>query len=163
MSTVFTKNAVGALATVIAGADLSATANNEAVLGAAIVPGAAPALEATYRLQVKTATNLATTGAVVAQCWFVRDVGNAGVYENVGVVNGSTTVYPLRAPDFIFLWDRAPAHGSAAIEYMASVPAVVARPACNHKILLRNVCGYAYSTSSTDNVLSEMTVNELGT
>jgi hypothetical protein len=167
MPTVFTKNAVGSLTTVIDGVattGLRNLANNTARLGPAITPGSAPALEASYRLKVRYGANLATTGVTVAQCWFVRDVANSGNYENVGVVDGSTTVTPLRAPDFIFVWDTASAHGSSAIEYLASVPAVVSRPACNHKILFRNTSGQTTTnTNDTDNILSEMTVNELGT
>ena len=167
MATTFTKAAVGSLATVIDGVattGLRNLANNTARLGPAITPGSTPALEASYRLKAKYVANLATTGITVAQCWFVRDVANDTNYENVGVVDGSATVYPSRAPDFIFVWDIASAHGSSAVEYMASIPAVVARPACNHKVLLRNVSGQTTTNANdTDNILSEMTLNELGT
>ena len=93
----------------------------------------------------------------------MRDVANDGNYENVGVVDGSTTVYPLRAPDFIFVWDAATAHAGAP-DYMASIPAVVSRPSCNHKILLRNTSGQTTTNANdTDNILSESTQSELGT
>ena len=167
MPTTFTKAAIGALTTVIDGVattGLRNLANNTARLGPAVTPGSTPALEASYRLKVKYGANLATTGVTVASCWFVRDVANDSNYENVGVVDGSTTVYPLRAPDFIFLWDGATAHGSAAIEYLASIPAVVARPSCNHKILFRNTSGQTTTNANdTDNILSESVNNELGT
>lgn len=167
MTTTFTKAAVGSLTTVIDGVattGLRNLATATARLGPAITPGSTPALEASYRLKIKFGAALATTGVTVAQCWFVRDIANDSNYENVGVVDGSTTVYPLRAPDFIFIWDGASAHGSSAIEYMASIPAVVSRPACNHKILFRNTSGQTTTNANdTDNILSEMTINELGT
>jgi hypothetical protein len=167
MSTAFTKNAVGALTTVIDGVattGLRNLATATARLGPAVTPGATPGLEVTYRLKAKYGANLATTGIQVAQCWYVRDVANDGNYENVGVVDGSTTIYPVRAPDFVFYWDTNTAHGSAAIEYMASVPAVLMRPACNHKILFRSTAGQTTTNANdTDNILSEMVVNDLGT
>lgn len=167
MTTTFTRAAIGALTTVIDGVattGLRNLASNAVRLGPAITPGSTPALEASYRLKAKYASTLATTGITVAQCWFVRDVGNDSNYENVGVVDGSTSVYPLRAPDFIFIWDGASAHGSSAAEYMASIPAVVSRPSCNHKILLRNTSGVATANANdTDTILSESTQNELGT
>ena len=166
MATTFTRAAVGALTTVIDGVattGLRNLANNTARLGPAVTPGSTPALEASYRLKAKYGANLATTGVTVAQCWYVRDVANDGNYENVGVVDGSTTVYPLRAPDFIFVWDAATAHAGAP-DYMASIPAVVSRPSCNHKILLRNTSGQTTTNANdTDNILSESVQNELGT
>lgn len=167
MTVTYTRSAIGTLTTVIDGVattGLRNLANNTARLSGAITPGSTPALDAGYRLKIKFGANLATTGVTVAQCWFVRDVGNAGNYENVGVVDGSTTVYPLRAPDFIFVWDGASAHGSSAIEYMASIPARVIRPMCNHKILFRNVSGQTTANANdTDSILSESTGNDLGT
>ena len=166
MATTFTRAAVGALTTVIDGVattGLRALATSAVRLGPAVTPGSTPALEASYRLKAGFAADLATTGVTVAQCWYVRDVGNDGNYENVGVVDGSTTVYPLRAPDFIFVWDGASAHGNPTAEYMASIPAVVSRPSCNHKILLRNTSGQAFATDDTSTILSESTQSELGT
>lgn len=166
MATTFTKAATGSVSTVIDGVattGLRNLANNTARLGPEITPGSTPALDVTYRLKAKYGANLATTGIVVAQCWFVRDVGNDGNYENVGVVDGSTTVYPVRAPDFVFFWDTASAHAGAP-DYMASVPAVLARPNCKHKILFRNVSGQTTANANdTDTILSESTSNELGT
>jgi hypothetical protein len=166
MATTFTRAAVGALTTVIDGVattGLRNLANNTCRLGPAVTPGSTPALEATYRLKAKYGANLAITGITVAQCWYVRDVANDTNYENVGVVDGSTTVYPSRAPDFIFIWDINTAHAGAP-DYMASIPAVVSRPACNHKILLRNVSGQTTTNANdTDNILSESTQSELGT
>lgn len=167
MTTTLTKAAVGALTTVIDGVvttGLRNLANNTCRLGPAVTPGSTPALEATYRLKAKYGSNLATTGIVVAQCWFVRDVANDANYEAIGAnSDGSTTVYPARAPDFIFLWDTATAHAGAP-DYLGSVPAVVARPSCNHKLLLRNVSGQTTTNANdTDNILSESVNNELAT
>lgn len=167
MATTFTRAAVSALATVIDGVattGLRNLANNTCRLGPEIVPTvAAPEEVASYQLTAKYGANV-TAGIVVAQCWFITDVGDSGTYPTVGAAcDGSATVYPNWAPDFVFVWDSATAHVGAP-DVIQSLPREVMRPACPHKVLLRNVSGQTTAnTNDTDTILKGSTINSLGT
>lgn len=166
MSTTFTRAAIAALATVIDGVvttGLRNLANNTCRLGPKIDPGSTPALVAGYRLSAKFGGN-PTAGIVVAQCWFVPDIGNSATYPTIGAASdGSTTVYPPWQPDFIFTWDPGTGHAGAP-DVMQSIPKEVARPPWKHKVLLRNVSGQTTAnTNDTDTILKESTDNDLGT
>lgn len=168
MTTTFTHTAVGSLSTVISGVattGLRNLGNNTCRLGAEITPTAAgPELKATYQLQAKYTGGNPTAGATVAHCWFVVDVGNSGVYPTIGASSdGSSSVYPPQAPDFVFMWDPGTAHAGAP-DVMVSVPRVVDRPAFKHKVLMRNVAGFATAnTNDTDTILKESVYSDLGT
>lgn len=166
MSTTFTRAAIAALATVIDGVvttGLRNLANNTCRLGPEIDPGATPALIAGYKLQAKFGGN-PTANIVVAQCWFIVDQGNSGTYPTIGASSdGSATVFPAWAPDFVFSWDAGTAHAGAP-DGMQSIPKEVARPPWKHKVLLRNVSGQTTTNANdTDTILKESTVNDLGT
>lgn len=165
MSTTFTRAAISALSTVITGVVTTGLRNLSSLacrLGAEIVPtSGAPELTAGYELTWKGASSIAAN-QIVAHCWFIVDVGNSGTYPSIGAASdGSTTVYPAWAPDFIFTWGAA---GAGSPDLLQSVPKEVARPPWKHKILLRNMSGVATpNTADTDNILKESTVNDLGT
>lgn len=167
MSTVFTRNTVGSLATVIDGVaatGLRNLANNTCRLGPEITPTAgAPELMAGYKLSAKYGANV-TANIVVAQCWFIVDTGNAGAYPTIAAdSDGSATVYPPWAPDFVFQWDGATAHAGAP-DIMQSNPREVMRPPWKHKVLFRNVSGQTTANANdTDTILKESVVNDLGT
>lgn len=168
MATTFTRAAVSALATVIDGVattGLRNLPNNTCRLGPEIVPtAAAPELMASYQLTAKYGANLAVTGIVVAQCWFITDVGDSGTYPTAATAcDGSTTVYPMWAPDFVFVWGTETAHAGAP-DVLQSIPREVARPACPHKVILRNVSGQTTTNANdTDNILKSSLINDLGT
>lgn len=165
--TTFTRAAIAALATAIDGVvttGLRNLANNTCRLGPEITPTAAgPELISGYRLQAKFGGN-PTASIVVAQCWFIPDIGNSGTYPTIGAASdGSTTVYPAWAPDFVFTWDAGTGHAGAP-DVMESIPKEVARPPWKHRILLRNVSGQTTANSNdTDTILKESTVNDLAT
>lgn len=167
MATTFTRAAIGAGATVIDGVattGLRNLANNTCRLGPEIVPTvAAPELIAGYKLQAKYAANI-TANQQVAQCWFIPDIGNSATYPTIGAASdGSATVFPAWAPDFVFYWDAGTAHAGAP-DVMQSVPKEVARPPWKHKVLMRNVSGQlTANVNDTDTILKESTVNDLGT
>ena len=167
MATTFTRATIGSGATVIDGVattGLRNLANNTCRLGPEIVPtSGAPELIAGYKLQAKFGANI-TANALVAQCWFIQDVGNSGTYPTIGAASdGSATVYPAWAPDFVFYWDAGTAHAGAP-DTMQCVPKEVPRPPWKHKVLLRNVSGQTTTNANdTDTILKESTVNDLGT
>lgn len=167
MSTTFTRAAIGSLSTVIDGVATTGLRNLATAtcrLGPEITPTAAgPELSAGYKLSAKFGGN-PTANAVVAQCWFIVDEGNSGTYPTIGASSdGSTTVYPAWAPDFIFTWDAGTAHAGAP-DVMQSIPKEVPRPPWKHKILFRNVSGQTTANANdTDTILKESVVNDLGT
>lgn len=166
MATTFTRADPAALSTVIDGVattGLRNLANNTCRLGPEIDPGATPPLASTYQLTAKYGANI-TANLVVAQCWFILDVGDSGTYATIGAASdGSATVYPAWAPDFVFTWDAGTAHAGAP-DVMQSIPRGVARPGVPHKVLLRNVSGQTTANANdTDTILKESTINDLGT
>lgn len=166
MSTTFTRADPATLTTVIDGVvttGLRNLANNTCRLGPELDPGATPPLVSGYQLTAKFGANI-TANIVVAQCWFIEDVGDSGTYATIGAASdGSTTVYPAWAPDFWFTWDAGTAHAGAP-DIMQSIPKEVARPPWPHKVLLRNVSGQTTTNANdTDTILKESTVNELAT
>jgi hypothetical protein len=165
MPTIFSRNAIGALATVISGVattGLRALGSNTCRLGPTITPTAgAPQLIAGYELTAKYGASVAAN-TLVAQCWFMNDVGNSGNFPTIGTdSNGSATAFPACAPDFVFFWGIA---GAGAPTVLQSIPKEVARPPWNHKVLFRNTSGQAIANvNDTDTVLFESVVNDLGT
>ena len=129
---------------------------------AELTPTAAgPELVAGYELSMKGASSIAAN-TVVAQCWFIVDVGNSGTYPGIGAASdGSATVYPAWAPDFIFIWGAA---GAGSPDVLQSVPKEVMDPPWKHKVLMRNTSGVATANvNDTDTILKKSTVNDLGT
>lgn len=165
MATTFTRAAPGALSTVQTGVvttGLRNLASNTCRLGAEVTPAAgAQELVAGYELTYKGASSIAAN-TVVGQCWFIVDVGNSGTYPGIGAASdGSATVFPAWAPDFVFFWGAA---GAGAPDLLQSVPKEVARPPWKHKILFRNTSGVATANvADTDSLMKESTVNDLAT
>ena len=146
-------SAVGAMTTAIDGVATTGLRNLGAStcrLGPAMD---APGNIANFQLSAKYVTTNPTLGGTVANCWFIRDVGNSGVYETDGSASdGSSTVFPARAPDFTFVWPQSVGHLGAP-DILSSVPFDVPLPACNHKILFRNL-----HTTATANVNDTETI-----
>jgi hypothetical protein len=167
MTTTFSQAAAGTRSTLVAGttSGLRNLANNTARLGAEITPAAGPELYTTPQMYSKFGGN-PTAGAIVWQCWILEAKydGSAWQYPTIGASSdGSSTVYPAWAPDFVFFWDGGTAHAGAP-DIMQAVPRVIPRPAGRFKVLARNVSGQTTANSAdTDTILYEVVGNELGT
>lgn len=143
---------VGAVSLVIAGGASSPTLKNLAtagyILSNEVDPGAGSLdTYSNWRLRCRATT---PTKGVVAKCWFVLDVGDAGAAD---ITSGTNT--PDRAPDFVFY-----GYAITTQQILQSVPAVVMRPASPFQVLFQNTSGATFTNTDDENQLHESTFNE---
>ena len=143
---------VGAVSLVIAGGASSPTLKNLAnagyILSSEVDPGAGSLdMYSNWRLRLRATT---PTKGVVAKCWFVLDVGDAGSDD---ITSGTNT--PDRAPDFVFF-----GYAITTQQILQSVPSVVMRPPSPFKVLFQNTSGATLTNTDDENQLHESTFNE---
>ena len=92
----------------------------------------------------------APSAGELVQCWFILDVGDDGTYED-----GSSSVQPLRSPDFIF----AVRNVSTQQIISASLKEGLL-PACPYKILLVNNAGQDMTNTDNENQLHYSTYKD---
>ena len=163
MATTFTDSSVSGVSTLLdstgssgdgGGPDLKSLTNGSYVMAPAITPsGAGPELYGGYAMLGKFGA-APTAGTTVFQCWFVHAQDNSN-YESL-----SGTNVPTRTPDFVLIWPNLSSAGQFRLQ---CTPAVVARPAWKHKILVKNTSGQTTTNVSNDNQLLGVTYSELGT
>lgn len=143
---------VGAVSLVIAGGasspSLKNLANSGYILSNEVDPGAGSLdLYSNWRLRLRATT---PTKGVVAKCWFVLDIGDAGSDD---ITSGTNT--PDRAPDFVFF-----GYAITTQQILQSVPSVVMRPPSPFKVLFQNTSGATLTNTDDENQLHESTFNE---
>lgn len=143
---------VGAVSLVIAGDASSPTlknlANSGYILSSEVDPGAGSLDQYSHwRLRLKAST---PTKGVVAKCWFILDIGDAG---SADITSGTNT--PDRAPDFVFY-----GYAITTQQILQSVPAVVMRPPSPFQVLFQNTSGATLTNVNDENQLHASTFND---
>ena len=98
-----------------------------------IDPGATPDSYMDFRLRARF---VSSPGKAIVLCWFILDVGDAGVYED-----GSDSVEPNRNPDFTFV-----TRAVTTQQVLAARQVVI--PKSPFKVLLKNT---PIALTNTDN------------
>ena len=136
------------------GADLLSLAANGFVIASLITPVNPRPIYASYEMKAKVAAATSMAGATLLRCWYLDRTDGTNVISNTGVVP------PTEAPDFVIFWPNVAAVGGY---YLRSSPRFILRPPWAYKMLIQNASPQATTAVASDNILSEVTFNELGT
>jgi hypothetical protein len=134
------------------GADLKTLATNGYVISTVITPVAPRPLFCSYLAKGKLGA--AVTGVPFLKGWFLD------ITDGTNQVSDNGTNAPTNSPDFIIYW---PTVSSVGPFVMRSTPRIIQRPPWPYKILLQNSSGQTTTSVNNDNVLYEVTIDELGT
>jgi hypothetical protein len=134
------------------GADLKNLASGTYVITPVITPASPRPLFCSYMAKGKS--GVAVTGVPYLKGWFLD------IIDGTNILSDSGTNLPTNSPDFIIYW---PSISSVGPFIMRSTPRFIQRPPWAYKILLQNNLGQATTNVNNDNILYEVTTDELGT
>lgn len=137
-----------------AGADLKNLASGAYAIAALVTPTAPRPEFCTYVCKGKLAVSTGTSGTPFLKGWFLDKA------DGTNVISDSGTNVPTTAPDFVIYWPTVTSVGPFVLR---STPRIVQRPPWPYKLLLQQGSGQATTNTNNDNILYEITVNELST